>query len=363
MRRLVLASVLLLLVATAAAPVAAKDRPLKDKVLAAQVRASIRKATDYLAKAQRRDGSWAYDGAAAQGAFVPGQKPREHPHGTAGLTALALYALACSGRFHAQSDVVARGVGWSKSNAALYGPRSRWSTYASAFLLLGLARISPEAFGVRIHELAAQLVLTQLESGMWSYGPEATGVEALGDHSNTQIAVLALRTAQADVGFKVHKRVWTRVRDHFAKAQLSDGSWGYRPAKKGRGAGKATKAKPAMTAAGLCSYRLASGALRKPRDDKVVKKATAAIETWRRVDWADPYLAWMVERVGTALDRPLADWYIPGARDLLKRQGKQGGWPAVGQGGGAYGDRRQVYETALTLLFLTRATATTTTGR
>jgi hypothetical protein len=348
---------LMLLLAVAGGTSAeAKDAKLADRALATQVRSAVSKASQYLVNAQRRDGSWAYDAVVGG---MPGQKPREQPHGTAGLTGLALYALASSGRFHAQSEVVARGVLWTKEHAALYGPASRWSTYASSFLLLALARVSPEAFGKRIHALASQLASTQLESGMWSYGPAAQGVEALGDNSNTQLAVLALWTAQEDVGFKVPKKVWTRVKSHFAKSQLPDGSWGYRPALKGRGAGKATRAKPAMTAAGLCSYLLASGG-RKP--DKVAKKALAAIKAWPQVAWEDPYLAWMMERVGSRLALPLADWYVPGARHLLKRQTKQGGWPAAPKTLGAHGDRRQVYETALRLLFLNRATAATTTG-
>ncbi len=352
-----LAPVLLLLALAGGTSAQAKEGRLKDKALAKEVRSAVSDGVKYLVNTQRRDGSWPFDGAAAGG--LPGEKPREHPHGTAGLTGLALYALATSGRFHAQSAVVLEGLGWTKRNATLFGPKSRWSTYASSFLLLALARMSPEAFGKRIHELAAQLAMTQLESGMWSYGPEAKGVEALGDNSNTQIAVLALWTAQERVGFKVHKKVWARVKAHFAKSQLPDGSWGYRPAVKGRGAGRATRAKPAMTAAGLCSYVLANGG-RKP--DKVTKKALAAIKAWPQVAWEDPYLTWMMERVGSAMALPLTAWYVPGAKDLLKRQTKRGGWPAAPTALGAHGDRRQVYESALRLLFLNRATAATTTG-
>ena len=44
------------------------------------------------------------------------------------------------------------------------------------------------------------------------------------------------------------------MRDHFAKSQLRDGQWGYRPAANRRGTGVATKGRIAMTGAGLVSY-------------------------------------------------------------------------------------------------------------
>jgi hypothetical protein len=54
--------------------------------------------------------------------------------------------------------------------------------------------------------------------------------------------------------------------------------------------------------------------------------------------------------VGTVLALDPEDWYVEGARQLVEAQGRDGGWAADARAG-----NRQ-YDTALALLFLTRAT-------
>lgn len=338
-------------------PRAASAEDLADKELAARIDKALEKATRFLASQQRRDGSWTYDGLAG-GVALPGGKPRPHPHGRAGLTALAMHAMDLVQRF---PEPFAQGAAWAEKNDALFGPNARWSTYSTGFLVCAHAtHRSRGPHGIRMRAHAAQLVASQLESGIWNYGAAAQGVEALGDHSNTQVAVQALWLAQHEVGYAVPKATWKRVRDHFKACQLKDGSWGYRPAKGGRATGKTTKGTWVMTAAGLCSYALAAAALKgggnanvvKARKDKVVVKAAAALEALGPPDLDDAYQVWLLERVHALLGTPLAEGWTPAAKHLLKTQGRSGGWrPAKGA---PYGDSRGVYDTALRVLFLAR---------
>lgn len=350
-----------------AAPAGVADEKKDGKALARFVARSADRSVVYLQNRQARDGFWLYRGTAG----VP-QPPigarglKANPFGTAGLTALAVYALSASGT-PASHASMKKALAWMQANEAHFGKRSPWWTYANAFRLLALARVSPEAHGDTIRTLAAAIAAQQLESGMWSYGPQAKGVEATGDHSNTQLAVYALWIAMTRADAKIDKKVWTRVRDHFKGAQLKDGGFGYRPAS-GRGAGRASQAKPAMTAAALCSYAYAVAALKggakalpRVRKDKVLVRAAKALEQVRDAAYADPYLCWMVERAAAVMDRPLDAWFQPGATVLLEQQTPRGELrrgPAAG--GAAYGDTSHVYDTALALLFLQRSSAGTT---
>lgn len=349
---------ILTLVALVGPSARAKEAELEDKALARRIEQAIEKGRVALTRAQGRDGAWAYDGTAGR-PQLPGAKRRVLPHGSAGLTGLAMYALAAAG---GAPEALKRGAAWAQEHPALFGEASPWATYATAFLVLAQStRTVGGAEAARHAADVARLVASQLPSGMWSYGPRAQGLEAQGDHSNTQVAVFALWTAVHETDAKVPKEAWQRTRDHFAQTQLADGSWGYRPAAGKRATGKATKGTWVMTAAGLTSYLYAAAALRggmkalpRLRKDKVVVKARAALAALGRPDLADPYQLWLAERVGTALALPLADWYVELARQLVKSQARDGTWPAKERGG--YGDRRAAYGTALRLLFLTRAT-------
>ncbi len=71
-----------------------------------------------------------------------------------------------------------------------------------------------------------------------------------------------------------------------------------------------------------------------------------------RHDYADFYFVYAMERVGTVMDLPLADWYLPGSKKLCKDQRRGGSWQETR----GHGDKNHVYSTSLALLFLSRST-------
>jgi hypothetical protein len=355
------------------------DRPakdVKDPALSARINGAIDKGVAYLKSVQRADGYW--------GGLKdrPGSGDLSH---VGGLTALALYALSASG-VPKDDPAIARGLAFVVDHKDAFGPGKSSMTYAASLLVLALTRIDPAEHRELIHETAGRLIEGQLSDGMWTYGPQQTVVppparggdraawrkastsSSLADNSNTQFAVLALWAAQDMAEYEVPVRTWESVRDHFVKAQVEDGGWGYRKNER--------RSSVTMTAAGAVSlvYALASldgaeGALDRARAHPAAKRALPLLPLAPAAKgaigkaaspWFNYYLVYSIERVGTVFDLDIATWYVPGALWLVEQQHKDGSWggfrgtlPPPQPRGAAV---EYPYETSLALLFLTRAT-------
>jgi hypothetical protein len=349
MRRL---GILLLLVVL---PVRAGDDRPERRVADPKLQSAINKAVDrgveYLRSRQQQKGQWLYGG---QNEVMSG-----------GMTALSLYALAASG-VRRDDPAIRRGLDWVERHPLPYGPGSSHGTYCASLLVLALTRINARIHRHRIHELADRLAASQLESDMWTYGlrrGRATSEKKKsnrrkrreyvpGDNSNSQFAILALWSAQTLAGWEAPRGTWLRVLEFYARTQNADGSWSYTSQRNMGGS-------LSMTAAGLVSCVYAEAALHGgyeglplARGSVWAQKGLTAFRKFARSSFYSNYYAvYSAERVGTVLDLPVHEWYEPGARELVRAQNQDGSW----QG--------QPYQTALALLFLSRATRASITPR
>ncbi|MEK7466101.1 MAG: hypothetical protein AAB074_01690 [Planctomycetota bacterium] len=316
--------------------------------------------------------------------------------------------------------------------------RTLEKTYNVALTAMFLEAYDRVANQKRIAECAQFLVDNQCENGQWSYGEPMAGVEKppdvgsggsvggarsggtttvkrvpikrnrrgppKGDHSNTQYAILGLRScAVAEV--MIPKETWAEALKILEEAQDLKGSWGYAyyfdnggvdPKK---GGPKVTVNKNpgygSMTAgcAGslvICKYYLKAhyGAKEDFKTDKSVKdalkwiaenftveenaayekvKATASVPTGDKYTWHYYYL-YALERVGMLGEFEIIgrhDWYQVGAKYLLAKQEASGMWKSPGAAG--MGGPSPVTDTCFAILFLRRATKPvvpkTTSGR
>jgi len=360
----------LLLAALALLARAGDDRPARrlDGPLQTRINEAIARGIAALRAAQTEEGSWGVV-TARSGA---GRNVARQLHHESGYTALALYALSASG-VPADDPAIRRGLAWAEEHADSYDRGNPVGTYCVSLLVLALTRIDPQGRRARIHELAGRIERSQLPGGLWTYAlassatpsrarPEIPGRKpppevapsGRGDGSNTQFAILALWAAQALAGFEPERtQVWEKAEKLYRRRQsASTGGWGYLLPPQGSG----EPVTRSMTASGLVGlvYAIASlapgpDALPRARADAVVQRGLRCFRTLA-FEPLDFYYAYSVERVGTVLDLPLAEWYVEGAGRLVDAQEAEGGW-APYRGGGA-----QPYETSLALLFLSRAT-------
>ncbi len=363
-----------LLVSLAAAEDDRPRRNIKDGSLQRAIHTAIGKGVLGLRRIQSEDGSWVYD------AELP-----DRADATGGLTALALYALAASG-LPANDIAIRRGLAWVKRHPRAFDARGAYGTYSASLLVLALARIDAKRNRAWIHALAGRLVHGQHPTRMWSYrlgratkarrkespnkkGGAGAARPARGDNSNSQFAVVALWAASSMANYRVPRQTWQRVWRYYATTQLAKGGWSYLPpARKTEEKAVARRQTPRMTAAGLVAFVYADAALhggtRGLEDARTRPIARRGIDAYRRklrLDPRDYYGLYAIERVGTVVDVALAEWYVEGARKLVRIQKDDGRWP---YGAGPGGDRKAAYETSLALLFLSRATVyATTPGR
>lgn len=331
---------------------ASDDRPDRraDPKLQAQINRAIERGVAYLKKTQGNQGNWHY--------------PRSG--GTGGLTALALYALAAS-RVPADDPAIVKGLKWTDKNRRDFQEGAGYGTYSASLLVLALTRVDPQAHKERIDLLAERIWRSQLASDMWTYSLRAQRRTQSkknkkpgkrgnwlggGDNSNSQFAVLALWAAHALAQAEVPLETWRRIHDFYQRTQASTGGWSYTPT---RGGGPS---RPTMTAAGLVSYVYASAALAGGVPALSLARRTPVAQAGLKTlfdshfNFDDYYFVYSLERVGTVMGVPEQDWYLDGARTLIKRQKKDGRW----QGQMWHGDADRTYETSLALLFLSRAT-------
>ncbi|MHC4954990.1 MAG: prenyltransferase/squalene oxidase repeat-containing protein [Planctomycetota bacterium] len=374
---------LCVLLVVAASASAGDDRPMrwvKDKALQKQIHTAIDRGNEFLISIQKKDGHWSYHDTrmAAEPRGRAGQKPdlgrfqdpKKRREANAaiqtsahdgGLTAAVLYAMGASG-IKRDHPSLAAALKWIEAHPQFFRTGSAVGVYSSSLLVLALTRLDAKGFAPRIRELADTIAASQLRSGMWGYRlskPKAypqpgnalgTGQ---GDGSNTQLAVLALWAAHSLAGWEGSPAMWRRVEAHYRKTQKRSGAWGYRP---GRGARMNT-----MTAAGVACYVYARAALdggevalQRARASATAQRGFKAHQQFmRKPNWHDYYLVYSIERVGTVLGLSDLSWYERGARVLIKRQDrKKGLW----QGRSLGADSGHAYETALAILFLSRAT-------
>jgi uncharacterized protein DUF4159 len=197
----------------------------RGNVTAEQVNDAIRRGVAYLRQTQQPDGGW--DAPQAQ------NRP--------GLTALCALSLLRAGAPR-DDPAIRRALG-----LLLRTPDSR--TYAVGLKCQVLAAADARKHAAALRRSATWLVRTQLENGMWGYGPSGRG-----DNSNTQFALLGLHAA-AGAGVRVPKETWTRAAAPYAKCQVPDGGWDYN---------SGTRSYGSMTAAGvaglfICGHRLNVG--------------------------------------------------------------------------------------------------------
>ena len=387
-----LVAILLLALPSVAGGGATSHRWVRDPELQARIDRTIEAGIAYLRTKQVSDGRWTYSnqplGRVAGGALArgtppsPPAPPSSHrrrravanpptQEKDAGLTALALYALATAG-VPPEDKTVQNGLLWASEHPTAYDKGSGVGTYSISLLILALTRIDPVEHGSSIRLLADRLAKAQSSHGKWSYrlrAPRPTsfprvggrGVHA-GDNSNTQYAVLALWAAHSLAGHNAARGVWGRVGKHFKTSQNRDGSWSYRtPASR---TGRRTQPLPGtstMTAAGLVSYVYAAAAVN-PKDSYLQRTRASPISSRgmdafryllsKRLDWSDLQLACSIERVATVHALRDHSWYEKGALAICDGQDKHGLWIDST----SRGDSRHVYATSLALLFLTRAT-------
>jgi hypothetical protein len=175
------------------------------------------------------------------------------------------------------------------------------------------------------------------------------------DNSNTQFAILALWAARRhDVPMALSLAMLDR---RFRNSQLASGAWAYN--KSG-----AVFSYDTMTCVGLLALGVSHGSFREVMRvdgkqlfaDPAVQKGLQALGRTLRTPSREPpnaYLLWSLERVAVLYDLKKIDqqdWYVWGARALLRTQNADGSWNAHH----AHGMNLTV-NTAMNVLFLARS--------
>jgi hypothetical protein len=315
-----------------------------------QVERAIERAVEFLWSKQNADGSWAASGLEMQ---YPG-----------GVTALAAFALRTAGE-----GVSKPGMQKAAENLeALYKKNQIQKVYSRSFAMMFWCALDPAKHRQRIREDITYLTRMQARHGAWGYGedPEAPG--GWTDHSNSQLAILALWEA-ANAGGEVSKKVWDQAASSWLETQNADGGWSY-PATPGnpglllRGGSYGS-----MTAAGVATlyilydqlYARSEGPYRDGAAPQcgISQARTRGIDhaiqrAWdwmnqhfitervpaagpdigmARSDWLTYYL-YSIERAGVASgfkyfgERP---WYRSIAAELVRSQHPDGSWGGIYQ--------------------------------
>ena len=313
---------------------------------------SIDRAKLFLVSQQAADGSWE-----GGGQFK------------VGVTSLSLLALLNAGMTVDEEPV-------QFALAYLRSVKDPEFTYEVSLMIMALAAAKDgKRDNIRISSLVDKLEKTQIRTGgaagAWSYG-SGSAPRSIGDHSNTQFAILGLRDA-VHAGVSVSPKTWKLSRDHWMATQTSDGGWGYSATRGGGASGS-------MTVAGIASMLITSSMLRYERDfDKdgnpiccgTLEQSMEQKSLDRGIAWMERRFAigrntgakaWLLyylyglERAGRLSGRRFFgdhDWYREGAEFLVDRQSKRSGeW----QGNGAM-ERNPVIGTSLALLFLSKGLA------
>ncbi|MBS3762650.1 MAG: DUF4159 domain-containing protein [Planctomycetes bacterium] len=234
-----------------------------------------------------------------------------------GETALGVLALASAG-LNTDDRAVSKGV---RQLVETPSP----SVYEAALKAMALETVDPKKYRDSIKRAADYLIRCQLNNGGWSYGE---GQQRRGDNSNSQFAILGLRSA-ARSGVKVPDAVWQRAWKYFAAGQNKDGGWGYTHAG-GNSYGSMTVAGAASLY--ICGVRLHTSKGKCGRyisDDRVeaglswLGKNFSIKENPGRRIW-DFYYLYGLERAGVISARRYMggnDWYLRGVQYLVRHPG------------------------------------------
>jgi len=351
------------------------------------------------------------------GSFVDrsGSFAREFP---VGVTSLALMALLHSG-VKADDPVLKSGFAFVRGQSfkKTYEVASVLMLLETKYLPLGgiqdIAELTEEKAREAIQAAITKddkalaekatkwLIDHQTKAGTWGY-PEG---EETYDHSNTQYAMLGLKSA-ARMGVRVPESVWRKAAAHWLDTQrigggkkvalriegyegqdsgLSEtkvdetflqGPWGYLVEKPEGSTEILDQGYGSMTCAGLTSLLIAESELSAQKKlegdmqrqiDMAKKQGLAWLQDNYSIRGAPPmagfwslfhfYYLYSLERVGVLYGiRTLGghDWYLEGAVLLCRTQREDGSWLSY--------DEIPVLDTAFALLFLKRATLRVSTG-
>ncbi len=278
------AALLLLFLAPAARPQDLTPPPDVYETVRAQ---SIRKGLDYLARTQRRDGSWG-----------------DPERGVIGITALGVLAFLAQGNqeglgpysdFPGQGDVVHRAVDFLLRHSTAASRRAKPAGFIFAendadsrmhghgyatqalVLIYGSGRADPERereLKEKIRLALAVIEESQTITGGWGYEPNPATMH---EGSVTVTVVQALRLG-SDAGFVVDREVQERGLKYLRDSQKHDGSFKY--------SHMAETSTPALTAAALTAMH-GFGEYYSRAVDKGLVYLQAAYRSPQRVPW--PY--------------------------------------------------------------------------
>ena len=313
---------------------------LRADITAEQVRTSIDRATEFLTRQQRTDGSWP-----EYGSYI------------GGVTSLCTLALLNAG-VDPDDEVIQKALTWLRQ----LEPRT---TYAASLQTMVFCKAQPQRDLLLINRNVKWLESVQITDGLkrgaWSY-PRASG-----DNSNSQFALLALHEAER-VGVSVSSRTWRLAKAYWEDCQNVDGSWGYVKGAAGTGS---------MTCAGIASMMITTGKVLQADARAVGERVQCCgqgpggenerIE--RGLAWlgrnfsvtANPgnerlwllYYLYGVERVGRLSARRFLgghDWYREGTEYLVRQQDSLSGFfKGVG-----HAEDDPLIATSLALLFLSK---------
>ena len=379
--------------------------PRRTPEFQARVDLAIARGVEWLRGVQGGNGAFTWDsvgGGRGEGAYA------------FGTTSLGVHTLRSCGAA-ADDPAVASGVARMR---LLWGSGHGQTTYQAALGLLALEALHaapskgarrPNAAGIPANDvswarsMASFLVRCQSSNGSFGYGPGGE-TKAWTDHSNAQYGLLGLKAARR-IGVEVKSSVFRRALDHFLSAQESDGpvverrreggvdppgrttgttrvvskdrarGWGYQGSERPTGS---------MTTGGISSLVICRGELmgREGFSGALDGKAVQAIRdgiAWVGRNFSvrtNPteggggggwhhYYLYGLERAGVLAGVAWMgdhDWYGEGAEELIRSQGKNGGW-----GAGISQRRRRggqvaaisagdLLDTCFALLFLKKAT-------
>ncbi len=288
----------------------------------------------------------------------------EWPGCVVGATALGVYALRAAG-LPADDPVLRQAV---QETLLVDGRGMREDlegyTYALSLLAMALEAMDPVAHRQHLQTIARRLAEGQLDNGQWTYYCKDRQYDrrpAAGDNSNTQYAMLGLRSARR-AGVEIPRDVWERNERFWRENQNGNGGWGYGP--KG-----SYDHELSMTSAGVATLGICAEALNGLKAWDIVRESRNVGSGMIRLgelllekgyDGQEIYTFYGVERAsiltGTrAFDD--FDWYREGAGILVNAQKESGAWGnkhahGIAEGAG-YGE---AIDTAYALLFLKRAT-------
>ncbi len=206
------------------------------------------------------------------------------------------------------------------------------TTYALALRLMVIAKYRQFPNRDEVAARDTKLLLGRCsKSGAFGYSDASVGW----DLSNTQYGALGLRAANA-LGQNIRKYVWVSLMERVAEVQGRKGGWGYsfQPDQKHLTVGETVS----MTVAGIAVLEICRQhlGLTGAADARIVKQIELGWQ-WMEKNkgrigrsagpWAF-YFHYGLERAAILSSRDKVggvDWYVEGARMLLKRQ-KRAGW-------------------------------------